>query len=188
MENKKWKSYAKIAREQLLAVVVSWNLEKNNKDIIRSITRCYYNQVHSVGLPNQTGFISENAYKEKLLGKPVVDDHYLSPQFIGRMIMDHPDKFLYDTKVFNKIFFSSCATIKVTSRENDLLSTLTRNDGVNYSILVPTDQKYESLGINLLKKPKNKHLWKDAVKTNKKPQYPDYLLEYEKQFLNVPLN
>lgn len=134
-------------------------------------------------MPNQTGFISQNAYEEKLSGKSIVDDHYLSPQFIGRMIMDNPDKFLYDSKVFNKLFYLSCATIKVTSKENDLLSTLTRNDGLNYNILVPTDKKYENIGIELLKRPKKSNFWKHAVKTKRKPYYPEELLEYEKQFL-----
>ena len=94
--------------------------------------------------------ISETAFSNKQVGRKTVHDHYLSPQFVGRMILDHPDQYLTDFGVFRDIFYKSCGTIIVTAEENIRLSHLTNNDGDDYKVYVPTDQKYQHLGINLL--------------------------------------
>lgn len=177
---KNWKAYCKTAFNSLKANIEDWG----NLDFYRPITRIYYIAVFDCGLLNFTGLVSEEALKNKINGKKVVYDHCLSPQFIGRMIMDNPDKYLSKYSVFEEIFWESCKTVMVTQEQNFALSALTENNGQDYLIHVPTDQKYNHLGINLWFRPIRKGKWKDAVPLDTNfMEVPEDLLEYEKKFL-----
>jgi len=174
-QSKNWKAYCKTTFNSLRANVENWG----DPDFFRPITRLYYIGVFDCGQVNHLGLISEQA---KDNSKERTHDHCLSPQFIGRMIMDHPDKYLSDYDVFENLFWLSCSTITVTKRENRELSMLTENNGIDYKVHVPTHLKYQHLRIKLYRK--NGARWSDAVEydTNIIPA-PSDLLEYEKNFL-----
>lgn len=176
----RWQEYCETTFNSLRANVHNWG----RPEFSRPITRIYYIGVFDCGTPNHTGFISEAAYHNKLNRKKTVHDHYLSPQFVGRMILDNPDIYLQDFEVFRDIFWKSCATVVVTAEENIQLSLLTTNDGNDYTVSVPTDQKYAHLGINLYRRPDNKHQWNNAQPVSGNSLYfPEHLIEYEKEFL-----
>lgn len=179
----RWKYYCKTSFHSLNSVTHLWG----DPNYFRPITRIYYDAVFSCGTPNHTGMISENAFNNKQVGGKTVHDHYLSPQFIGRMIMDCPDEYLSDYDRYKEIFWKSCGTIIVTAKENDDLSLLTDNRGSDYKVTVPTDKKYKHLGINLYHRPESVgNKWKN-VNLDKADEndlyFPDQLLEYEKNYL-----
>lgn len=176
---KDWKAYCETTYNSLRSNIHNWK----NPEFVRPITRIYYIGVFDCGTPNPTGFISESAYQNKLSGKKTVHDHYLSPQFICRMILDNPEKYLNNFNVFQSLFWKSCSTIVVTAEENIQLSFLTSNDDSGYQVKVPTNQKYDYLGIKLLQRENGKKLWKNCHPTSNKPDFPWELLEYESQFL-----
>jgi hypothetical protein len=177
---KDWRAYCKTSFNSLKANLEDWG----KPEFYRPITRVYYINVFDCGLSNFTGLVSENALKNKLNGKKVVYDHCLSPQFIGRMILDNPDKYLTDYSVFESIFWESCKTIMVTQDENFALAALTENDNNGYKVYISTDKKYNHLGINLYFRPQKHGRWNEAVllETNI-IDTPKDLLEYEKKFL-----
>lgn len=177
---KDWKAYCRTSFNALKGNMQDWG----KPEFYRPITRIYYINVFDCGLSNFTGFVSEEALKNKINGKKVVYDHCLSPQFIGRMIMDNPDKYLSKYSVFEEIFWESCKTVMVTQKENLALSALTENNGQDYLVRVPTDQKYNHLGINLWFRPVRNGKWKDAVPLDTNfIEAPEDLLNYEKKFL-----
>lgn len=175
---KVWQAYARTAYNAMVSNVSNWG----DPDFYRPITRLYYISVFDCAQVNHLGLISEEALNNP---KERTHDHCLSPQFIGRMIMDNPDKYLKDYETFEKIFWLSCSTITVTKKENKWLSMLTENNGFDYKVFVPTHLKYKHLGIKLYKKQEGKK-WKSAVlqESNLIPA-PQDLLEYEKSFLVV---
>ena len=77
---KNWKAYCKVCYNALRANVEFWG----DPDYFRPITRTFYEHVFSSG-NEHNGFISEDALNNP---KQRTKDHCLSPQFIGRMIMD----------------------------------------------------------------------------------------------------
>ena len=172
---KDFKPYSQVCFDALRANVDNWSDPANH----RPITRIFYDLVFCSGY-NHTGLISEEA-----LNNPTqrTDDHCLSPQFICRMIMDNPDKYLGDYDTFEMLFFLSRTTIKVAKEENDKLSALTDNKGDTYKVFVPTNLKYKHLGIKLYEK--KGHRWTSAVECddNEITQAPSDLLEYERNFL-----
>lgn len=177
---KDWKTYCETSFNSLNGNLHNWG----KPNFYRPISRIYYINVFDCGLSNFTGFASEDALKNKINGKKVVYDHCLSPQFIARMIMDNPHKYLSKYSVFEEIFWESCKTVMVTQKENMSLSALTENNGQDYLIYVPTDQKYNYLGINLWHRPTKKGKWADAVPLETNIiETPKDLLEYETQFL-----
>tara|TARA_Y100000287_G_scaffold159704_1_gene138247 strand:- start:209 stop:511 length:303 start_codon:yes stop_codon:yes gene_type:complete len=99
------------------------------------------------------------------------------------MIMDNSDIYLSDYDIFENLFHLARTTICVTKDENKQLSLLTENDGINYRVYVPTNLKYQHLGIKLYKK--FGASWKNAVKYdgNVGDLVPQDLLKYEKKFL-----
>ena len=151
----RWQEYCETAFNSMKANVHNWG----KPEFYRPLTRIYYMGVFDCGTPNHTGFISKTAYQNKLNRGKTVHDHYLSPQFIGRMILDNPDKYLTDFEVFRDIFWKSCGTIIVTAEENIKLSLLTENKDKEYRVHVPTDQKYAHLGIDLLSRPSQIRSW-----------------------------
>ena len=154
------------------------------KDYYRPISRIFYQMVFDTGVSNATGLISEKALNNKIKRLKVVFDHYLSPQFVGRMIMDNPDQFLTDYAVFRELFYLCCQVICVTQQENDELSFLTKNDGDTYVVKVPTYLKYNHLGIKLYKRPDGVRFWKEAteIETNVL-SVTEALTAYERRFL-----
>ena len=175
----RWEEYCETTYNSLRANVHNWG----KPEYERPITRIFYIGVFDSGLPHHTGFISEAAYENKLNKKKVVHDHYLSPQFVGRMILDNSEKYLENFELFRNMFWNCCATIVVTAEENIRLSKLTDNSGGSYQIKVPTNEKYNHLGIQLYKRPENKTGWKSARPTDEAIFYPEDLIEYEKKFL-----
>jgi hypothetical protein len=150
----------------------------------RDITRDFYLAVHDAGNPNPSGYISENAYVNKMNKKKTVIDHCYSPQFVGRMIMDNRDIYLTDYEKFKEVFWYSCKTIVVIQKENEALSDLTDNGKNGYQVLVPTNMKYSHLGIKLYQRKEGRTRWKYVLPlpTNVL-DVPEELLEYEKQYL-----
>ncbi len=176
----RWQEYCETTFNSLKANVHNWG----KSEFSRPITRIYYLGVFDCGTPNHTGFISEAAYHNKLVRGKTVHDHYLSPQFVGRMILDNPDTYLQDFDVFRDIFWKSCATVVITAQENNQLSLLTDNDGNDYKVSVPTDEKYASLGISLYRRPDGDTRWKNAQPVIGNGLYfPEHLIQYEKEFL-----
>ena len=174
---KNWEAYSETAFNNLKSNLKNWG----KIDYYRPITRTFYINVFDCAGVNHTGFISEKAIDNP---KERTHDHCLSPQFIGRMVMDNPDKFLVDYQVFKELFWLSCSTITVTKKENNLLSQLTENDGYNYKVHVPTNLKYSVLGIKLYNKFGLK--WKDSTLMESNIiSVPKELLEYETQFLVI---
>lgn len=180
MKSKNWKAYCQTTFNSLRSNVENWG----NPDFFRPITRLYYIGVFDCGVPNPTNLISESALQNKLANRKTVHDHCLSPQFICRMILDNSETYLNDYEKFQDIFWRSCATVVVTAEENIQLSALTSNDGIDYSVKVPTNMKYNYLGIKLYKRPD------DVIRWNKSVPYetniietPEELLTYEKRFL-----
>ena len=153
-----------------------------NPDWTRPLTRVFYALCFDAGKIS-TGLISEKALNNKLNGKKTTHDHYLSPQFMGRMILDNQEKYLSDYETYKKIFYLACSTVEVTVEENSNLRQFTSNTDNDYKVFVPTDEKYESAGIRLYKRPEGKKFWKFAVPTKEKLYFPDDLIVYEKQFL-----
>jgi len=181
-KSNRWQEYCETAFNSMKANVHNWG----KPEFYRPLTRIYYMGVFDCGTPNHTGFISKTAYQNKLNRGKVVHDHYLSPQFIGRMILDNPDKYLTDFEVFRDIFWKSCGTIIVTAEENIKLSLLTENKGKEYRVHVPTDQKYTHLGIDLLSRPSQVRSWIGAPMQNvteNEVYFPDDLINYEKNYL-----
>ena len=177
---KDWKAYCKTSFNALSANIENWGIP----EFYRPITRIYYINVFDCGLSNFSGLISENALTNKVNGKKVVHDHCLSPQFIGRMIMDNPDKYLKNYSDFESIFWESCKTILVTQEENFALAALTENNGDDYKIYVPTDKKYNHLNINLHFRPNRNGRWSETVHLDTNMiDTPKNLLEYEKQYI-----
>ena len=177
---KDWKAYCKTSFNALKSNLEDWG----KPEFYRPITRIYYINVFDCGLSNFTGLVSEKALENKLNKKKVVYDHCLSPQFIGRMILDNPDKYLTDYSVFKSLFWESCKTVMVTQEENFALAALTENNGQDYKVLVPTNKKYNYLGINLYFRPQKHGRWSESVPLDTNLiETPENLLEYEKQFL-----
>ena len=172
---KDWRVYCRTAFNALRANAELWN----DPDYFRPITRIYYDLVFCSGY-NHTGLISEAALNDS---NERTNDHCLSPQFIARMIMDNPDLYLSDYTVFENLFNLARTTVCVTKSENKQLSLLTDNDGVDYKVYVPTNNKYGHLGIKLYEKVGQQ--WKNAVEYdgNVGDLAPQDLLNYEEQFL-----
>lgn len=175
MKSKNWKAYCQTTFNSLRSNIDNWG----DPDFFRPITRLYYIGVFDCGQVNHLGMISEEALSNP---KERTHDHCLSPQFVGRMIMDNPDKYLQDYSVFEGLFWLSCSTITVTKNENKQLSLLTENNGFEYKVKVPTNLKYKHLGIKLYQRVGTG--WKNVVECGDNLiSTPSDLLEYEKRFL-----
>ena len=178
IKQRKLEIYCKATFNALKSNLELW--DPNDPDVVRIITRQYYEGVFSCQY-GDTGLISEEA-----LNNPSerTDDHCFSPQFVGRFVMDNADVYLTDYDKFREVFIASCTKIKVTKSENRKLQQLTENKrGKQYKVFVPTVKKYEHLGIKLYKRPENKTRWIDAQPTDEKITYLAELLEYERKFL-----
>ena len=119
--------------------------------------------------------------------RKIVRDHYLSPQFLSRFIYDNQSVYLEDFEEFKKIFYLACGIIIVTQDENDELAKFTKSDEKKdlFEILVPTDKKYDEIGIKLYQY-EGTQKWKNRTYipvSNSILNVPTNILEYEKQYL-----
>ncbi len=174
--------YCETTYNSLKANVHNWG----KPEYARPLSRIYYAGVFDCGNPNPTGLISAKALKNKKNKLKTVSDHYLSPQFVGRLILDNPDVYLNDYVEFRKLFIKCTQTIIVTQQENEDLSDLTDNNKGEFIIKVPTNLKYHYLGIKLYKRHENVKGYKkencDELETSLL-DVPIELLDYEKDFL-----
>ena len=91
---KRWEDFAETAFDAMEAASKKgrWvNAQTAAKKI--SLTRVFYDQVHSCGYPNQLPYISVEAMRLPKNKRPT-KDHILSPQFVARMIYDQPEIWL----------------------------------------------------------------------------------------------
>ena len=152
----RWEHYCENSYDCMRAVKHKWHDPKKLK---RPILRLFYCDVSSCNYHvNNPSLISENARNNLFYGKTkkekkIVRDHYLSPQFISRFIYDNQEIYLNDYEKFKQLFYISCSVIIVTQDENDALALLTKSDDKNniFKILIPTDKKYDHVGIKLLR-------------------------------------
>ena len=179
----KWEVYAEGTFNNMRGNAHNWDRSFDDK---RKISRDFYYGVFDAGNPNPTNLISEKALENQLSKQYRLNtlDHYHSPQFVGRMIMANQKKYLEDYEEFKKIFLVCTQQIVVTKKENESLSFLTAPDKEDYKVLVPTNLKYNQLGINLYQRQEGKVRWKnsDPVDSNIL-EVPEDLLEYEKRYL-----
>ena len=177
-------TYCLIAFNAMKANLDLWRSNPNDKDVLRGVTRPYYDLVHSLSIPS--GYITVNALEEKKNDSNwvICKDHCYSPQFVARMIMDHADIYLEDYDKFKNLFYKSCTTIDITPEENRKLSLLTSNQKGHFKIYVPTDKKYQHLNIQLVKRNYGRN-WhqKPADVVSNYIETPEEILNYEKQFL-----
>ena len=177
-------TYCLIAFNALTANLDLWRSKPNDKDVLRGVTRPYYDLVHALSIPS--GFITLTALQEKQKDPKwhLCKDHCYSPQFIGRMIMDRAEIYLSDYKEFKKLFYIACTTVDITSEENRQLSLLTSNQKGDFKIYVPTDKKYQHLNIQLMKRNYGRNWYNTpADPVSNYIETPEELLNYEKQFL-----
>ena len=142
----------------------------------RYITRCYYEVVGK----KSTGWVSREARKDNA---KTTDDHFATPQWIGRFIMDEGDIYLKDFAKFREITEFASQTIKVTKRENTELakqsSVISEIDGKNVFIETSLQDKYQEAKIFPLYHKKNGigYVYEFPI------DFPPELLEYERKFL-----
>ena len=156
----------------------------------------------------QSGYVSEQALNDKLGGKSMTLDHYLSPQFASGVPLHFYDKYLCpqnknprgdngDRDNFDKFCeYMNClrVVVRVTKEENTELSKLTDTDSGDFPIIhVPTNKKYDHQGIKLYKFDTTKQLRDNVIREILNTQspliasevlhFPADLIEYEKDFL-----
>ena len=170
------------------AIISWWQDNRNDKDIVRSITRPFYDLVHSCYIP--TGLITKTAFEKKQKNKKFIltKDHCFRPQNVYHFMLDNHENFC-EFSTFRNWFVMCCSTIFVMKNENERLSLEgIDNRRESYIIKVTTDQQYISAGIDLYSY-SAEHVWKN--KTLKLESNlivaPQELLEYEKKFVPVSL-
>jgi len=161
-----------------------WEDCRDDKDVVRSISRPFYDLVHACSIP--TGLITEKAFNKKVSVTSflLTKDHPFRPQFVNQYMWDNPEKF-YDFSVFRDWFIMCCSTIFVLNKENNQLSFGgTKNDGECYSIMSSTDQQYVRANLDLYLYSSDR-LWKNKTLTlaSNIIDAPVDLLEYEKRYL-----
>ena len=190
-DSPRWHHYCDNAFDVTNAVKHKWG---DPTKLQRPIGRLFYCDVSSCGYNvNNPQLISENAMNNLLHGKTkkerkIVRDHYLSPQFIARFILDNQEIYLSDYSKFKKMFYISCGIVIVTQDENDRLAQLTKSneDSNKFKVLIPTNKKYDHVGIKLLHYKEKSGHWKNRTYTpvsNDTLYYPPEIIEYEKRFL-----
>ena len=186
----RWEHYCENAFDVTNAVKHKWG---DPTKLQRPIGRLIYCDVSSCGYNvNNPQLISKDALNNLLHGKTkkerkIVRDHYLSPQFLSRFIYDNQSVYLEDFEEFKKIFYLACGIIIVTQDENDELAKFTKSDEKKdlFEILVPTDKKYDEIGIKLYQY-EGTQKWKNRTYipvSNSILNVPTNILEYEKQYL-----
>jgi hypothetical protein len=161
-----------------------WKKNRKNTDAVRSVTRPFYDLVHSLSVPS--GFITERALEKKRNDPTWMTcrDHCYSPQFIYQMLMDNHEVYVNDYEKYFEIFKTACITIDILSEQNKSLSLLTSNRKGVYKVYVPTDKKYQYLDIKLVSRNYGRKWYdKPADPVDNYIVTPQELLDYEKRFL-----
>jgi len=163
-----------------------WHNNRNDKDIVRAITRPFYDLVHACSIP--TGLITKTAFEKLQNNKKFIatKDHCFRPQNVYHYMLDNRESFC-EFSTFRKWYVMCCSTILVVGKENDRLSL----DGIDnrrgsYIIKVPTDQQYIRAGLDLYSYGLQRE-WKDRTLTPESNLIvaPQELIEYEKKFFPV---
>ena len=163
-----------------------WQNNRNDKDIVRAITRPFYDLVHACSIP--TGLITKTAFEKLQNNKKFIatKDHCFRPQNVYHYMLDNRESFC-EFSTFRKWYVMCCSTILVVGKENDRLSL----DGIDnrrgsYVIKVPTDQQYIRAGLDLYSYGLQRE-WKDRTLTPESNLIvaPQELIEYEKKFFPV---
>ena len=146
---KDWKQYAKFMFDTMNNHQPQWGKDVDYDD---ALLRSFYMVVFSSGY-DYTDYISIQAHQNVLEKNPQLntDDHYLAPQFVGRMIME-TECFLLDFNKFRDLFGECRKVIRLTKKENTLLSQLTDSKRGDFSVSAPTHLKYSEVGIYLTDK------------------------------------
>jgi hypothetical protein len=165
-------------------IIEWWKSKRNDKDVVRSITRPFYDLVHSCSIP--TGLITRTAFEKLQSNKKFVatKDHCFRPQNTYQYMLDNRESFC-EFSTFRKWYIMCCSTVLVVGKENDRLSL----EGIDnrrgkYIIKVLTDQQYIHAGLDLYSYSTDRE-WKDRTLTLESNLIaaPKDLLEYEKKFL-----
>ena len=126
-----------------------WRDNRNDKDVVRSVTRSFYDLVHSCSIP--TGLITKTAFEKLQSDKKfkATKDHCFRPQNIYQFMLDNHENFC-EFSTFRKWYVMCCSTILVVGKENKRLSSegIDNRNG-SYVIKVPTDQQYIRAGLDL---------------------------------------
>ena len=160
-----------------------WVNKKHDKNWVRSITRPWYDLIHSCSVPS--GLISEDAFNLRINKKTSpTKDHCYRPQFVYRFMLDNREEFLNE-EYFTSYFIMCCTTILVTGKQNDLLSFKgTDNRHEELKILIPTNNQYSSCGIPLFNLSSDSSWNKKTITpANNIIPTPSALLEYEHQYI-----
>lgn len=164
-----------------------WQNNRNDKDIVRSITRPFYDLVHACSIP--TGLITKTAFEKLQNNKKFIatKDHCFRPQNVYHYMLDNRESFC-EFSTFRKWYVMCCSTILVVGKENDRLSL----DGIDnrrgsYIIKVPTDQQYIRAGLDLYSYGVQRSSWRRRTLTPESNLIvaPQELIEYEKKFFPV---
>ena len=165
-----------------------WQNNRNDKDIVRAITRPFYDLVHACSIP--TGLITKTAFEKLQNNKKFIatKDHCFRPQNVYHYMLDNRESFC-EFSTFRKWYVMCCSTILVVGKENDRLSL----DGIDnrrgsYIIKVPTDQQYIRAGLDLYSYGVQRE-WKDRTLELESNLIvaPQELLEYEKKSTPVTI-
>lgn len=176
-----WRSYLDFTNPKVLKM---WRTNRKDHDVVRAITRPFYELVHSFSIPS--GFITEQALLNKRndIQTVICKDHCYSPQFVYQMLMDNHEQYADDYDKYREMFKRLCTTIEVLPDENRMLSLLTSNRNGKYTVHVPTDRKYQHLGIQLVKRNRGRGWYKLPIeRVSNYIETPAELLEYESHFL-----
>ena len=165
-----------------------WRDNRNDKDVVRSHTRSFYDLVHACSIP--TGLITKTAFEKLQNDKKftATKDHCFRPQNIYQFMLDNHENFC-EFSTFRKWYVMCCSTILVVGKENKRLSSegIDNRNG-SYVIKVPTDQQYIRAGLDLYSHSAERN-WADRFLTLESNLIvaPQQLLEYEKKFAPATL-
>ncbi len=146
----------------------------------QKLSRMYYMWVFG-DTDVQTNLMSESLWdgvedEEGNKIKPC-SDHVFIPQFCGYMILDNPEVFLKDEDIFWEMYNWNRYVIKVTSKENKLLSSFSW--GKDNLVKCSLYERYEEANISLALK--GHGVLKDQKNCFPKP--PEGFLKTEKKYI-----
>jgi hypothetical protein len=103
------------------AIIDWWQNNRDDKDIVRAITRPFYDLVHACSIP--TGLITKTAFEKLQSNKKFIatKDHCFRPQNTYHFMLDNRESFC-EFSTFRKWYVMCCSTILVVGKENDRLS------------------------------------------------------------------
>ena len=107
----------------------------------RSLWRLFYNNISSV--PSgyvSTKIIDIDSGTKKMTGDREVQEHWSTPEMVGKFIFDNADVYLNDYEKFRQLYMACSTTIRTLHSENQTLRQ--QKD-------VPVLDKYNKAGIDL---------------------------------------